>query len=103
MLARLRTPFGATRADAEAWVLERYLRAVRTVAVSKYEQVEVLLELLRVENFRSVEVVGLRRYAEELLHLGVVVEQVEVVVLDFAVLFLLGSGLNHVEPLFLER
>jgi hypothetical protein len=72
----LRAPFGLASADADFWVLERYLRAVRTVAVVKYEQVEVLLELLRVENLGTVEVLGLRRYTEELLHLGVVVELV---------------------------
>ena len=79
MFAVFRAPFGATRADADFRVPECYLRAVRTVAVAKYEQVEVLLELLRVEYLGTVEVVGLRRYAEELLHFGVVVEQVEVV------------------------
>ena len=76
VFARLRTPFRATRADADFRVLESYLRAVRTVAVAKYEQVKVLLELLCVENLGTVEVVWLRRYTEELLHNGVVVELV---------------------------
>ena len=71
-----RAPFRATRADADSRVLESYLRAVRTVAVAKYEQVKVLLELLCVENLWTVEVVWLRRYAEELVHHGVVVELV---------------------------
>lgn len=72
----LRTPFRATRSDADFRVLERYLRAVSTVAVAKYEQVKVLLELLCMENLWTVEVVWLRRYTEELVHHGVVVELV---------------------------